>query len=116
MDSEPKFTEENKFEWEEWFEIQIKRIPSGLRLDVITDISSAIKALPLGVNWIQEVYGVVGSDKVFFYMIEYINNRKDEVPLLIDFHLVDTDDYLDAILNKNTIKYYAERINTNREN
>jgi len=109
MDLKQKFIEENKFAVEEWFANKVLLLSIDSRNEIIQDLSNAIEYLPTnpiedGGLWEQKIYGVIKSESIF-YSIDYIK-EEGEIPVIIDLVYVEADEYLDAILEKNTIKSY----------
>lgn len=105
MDLKQKFIEENKFEIEEWFASSILKLSSDARQEIIEDLVSVMPYLPIENGWEQIIYGVVKNENIF-YQLHYLK-EEHQFPLLIDLKYVDSDEFLDAMLEKNTIKTYG---------
>tara|TARA_R110000803_G_scaffold124880_1_gene192598 strand:- start:522 stop:854 length:333 start_codon:yes stop_codon:yes gene_type:complete len=105
MDLRQRFTEEYKFEIQEWFIEKIVEIPNDSRIEILDAIASVIDVLPIEEGWEQIIYGVTKND--IFYSVEYIK-EEEGLPLIIDLEYVEVNDYLDAILINKTIKSYYE--------
>lgn len=103
MDLEQKFIGDSRFGVEEWFATSILRISSKARESIIEDIVSVMPKLPTD-GWEQKIYGVVDGEDIF-YEVHYLK-EEDEFPLLIDLRYVGVDEFLDALLEKNTVKSF----------
>ena len=104
MDSKQKFIEVNNFEVEEWFADKMTELPHKTQIKIVKNVSKKINSFPTIMGWTQEVFGVVKDEKIF-YVIEYLKEQ-DTIPLVLDIYFVSSDEYLDAILQKNTIETY----------
>lgn len=104
MDLQQRFIEASRFDIDDWFTEKIIDLPFKARKELIYDIASMVEYLPISDGWSQEVYGVIYSIEKF-YVLEYMK-QNEEIPLIVDIDFVECDEYLDAIINKNTIKSY----------
>ena len=109
MDLKQRFIEENNFAVEEWFANKVLLLSVESRNEIIQDLADVIPYLPImipqeSIIWEQRIYGVIKTETIF-YAIDYIN-EEGEIPVIIDLEYVEVDEYLDAILEKNTIKSY----------
>lgn len=109
MDLKQRFIEDNNFAVEEWFANKVLLLSVESRNEIIQDLADVIPYLPIMIPqentiWEQRIYGVTKNENIF-YAIDYIN-EEGEIPVVIDLEYVDVDEYLDAILEKNTIKSY----------
>tara|TARA_B100000900_G_scaffold369278_1_gene346996 strand:- start:92 stop:439 length:348 start_codon:yes stop_codon:yes gene_type:complete len=107
----PKFTgvfDNGHFEIEEWFVEQLAEFTIKRRKQLLQDILPALEYLPIAEGWSQITGGVIRGEDPVFYSIEYLN-QQDELPLLLDIVAISCDDYLDFILDNNTIEYHAQR-------
>jgi len=100
-----KFTEGIDFETDEWFIESLKEFPEGYRIEILEDVLPTMKYLPTENGWTQKVAGVIKKPQPIFYLIEFLK-QENELPYLVDVTQIDVDDYLDAVLEKNTIEYY----------
>lgn len=105
MDLEQRFIEENKFDVDEFFAIKVEALSKEAAQEIISDIIAAVQYLPKKSGFYQEVYGVVYCESIF-YIIEYLNEI-DEKPFIIDIDIAGLDEYLDAIIDNNTLRYYT---------
>jgi len=104
MDAEQKFTLANSYEVDQNFIDKIKGVPISVSLSVAKLIDDCLLNIPHNNDDSQVHGGVVHYKKeAFFFSIE-IFYRKDESPYLMDFNLVDSDKYLDLILNNLHLK------------
>jgi hypothetical protein len=108
MDSKQRSIEEQQFEVEDWFVKALAKLPVDIRTEILEDLLSVMPNLPVIDYWEQQIYGVIPGKNIF-YVIDYIKEELNN-PILIDLNYVESDDYLDAILENNTIKskYYEE--------
>ncbi|HAW04651.1 MAG TPA: hypothetical protein DCW83_08185 [Saprospirales bacterium] len=106
MDLRQRFTEEYKFEIQEWFIEKIVEVSTESRIEILDAIASVVDVLPIQEGWEQKMYGVTKSN--IFYSVEYIK-EEEGLPLIIDLEYVEVNDYLDAILRNNSIQSYYEK-------
>lgn len=107
MDSSQKYIEASLFEIDDWFNDKVSQLSLKARKEIIYDIAGVVEYLPRSNGWSQEVYGVVYCENIF-YVLEYVK-QDDEIPLIVDIDFIESDEYLDAILENKTIKsYYNE--------
>tara|TARA_R110000751_G_scaffold77235_2_gene155843 strand:+ start:1328 stop:1669 length:342 start_codon:yes stop_codon:yes gene_type:complete len=107
---EQRFIEEIRdayFEMEELFADGIKTFQLEDRRVILESIIPILSVLPIDNGWSQFVGGVIDGYSPVFYTIEYIN-EPDEPTVLVNVTKIYSDDYLDLILENNTIKYYEE--------
>ena len=98
----------SSFEIEESFVRKLSEFDADQRQQLLKDILTSIYQLPTSGGWTYMTAGVIRSAEPLFYVIEYVNEEED-VPLLLDIFKISSDDYLDYVLEYNTIEYYAER-------
>jgi hypothetical protein len=114
MDSEQKYTEDSiTYEIDEWFISQLKNYSIESASTIIKQIVDVLPNLPNKNGWSQTVAGVTDSEDPEFFAIEFLK-QDTEVPILVDVSSISLDDYLDYILNKQSIKYYSNE-DTNKE-
>ncbi len=114
MDSEQKYTEDSiTYEIDEWFISQLKSYSIESASEIIKQIVDVLPNLPNKNGWSQTVAGVTDSEDPEFFAIEFLK-QDTEVPILVDVNSISLDDYLDYILNKQSIKYYSNE-DTNKE-
>lgn len=107
----PKYTgvfDNGHFEIEEWFVEQLAEFNIRCRKQLLQDILPALDFLPIDEGWSQTTGGVIRGENPVFYAIEYLN-QEGQLPLLLDIVAISSDDYLDFILDNNTIEYHANR-------
>jgi hypothetical protein len=102
MDLKQKYTEVDTYEIDDWFFAQLQNFEFSFAVVVIGQIVDVIDKLPKLNGWTQRIYGVIESEKPFFFGIEYLN-QPNEIPILVDIEEVSSDDYLDGILDNKTI-------------
>ena len=95
------------FEVDEYFIERLNQFSSEQRRDILSDILYSLENLPTDNSWNQITGGVLRNEHPIFYAFEYVN-EDDENPLLIDVVEISSDDYLDLILENNTIEYYEK--------
>ena len=111
MDLTQKFIEE--IDVEEWFALELNNLPQNIAEIILKDIASVAKVLPILNGYSQIIYGVVYDHNVF-YFIDYLKQEEERL-LIIDITFVESDEYLDAINENNTIKYYYGTIKKRNE-
>lgn len=94
------------FEIDDWFVQSIGNIADYQREGVLKDILSSIEYLPEKDGWSQMVGGVIRGKNPLFYLVEYLKEKSDPV-LFLDVEEITSDEYLDLILENNTIEYHA---------
>jgi len=102
----PKYIEANEviYEVDDWFVEQIKRYPSVLALCIAKQIDRQAKTLPKLNSWSQKIGGVCTEAKEpIFFEVEFVNEIGD-VPIFLDINVIDSDDYLDYILDNQILK------------
>lgn len=104
MDSKQRYIEDSRFEVEDWFAEKMARLEHETQNEIIYSIARHIHFFPKEEGWTQEIYGVV-KEVNLFYALEYLN-EKGSIPIVCDIHFVDSDEYLDAILQNKTIETY----------
>lgn len=112
MDSKQKFTEVLKpaYETDDWFLDSFSEFNINEKTQILYEIEVVSEFLPKNGSWTQFLYGVVKGKHPLFYVIDYLNEEGYK-PLMIDIQEIDSDTYLDAMLDNNTIQYYYERYN-----
>jgi hypothetical protein len=95
------------FEIGSMFSEGIREFLSEERIDIIEGLIPILSVLPINDTHSQFVGGVINGDDPIFYTIEYMN-EDGEPPLLVNIMKARSDDYLDLILQNNTIKYYEK--------
>lgn len=112
MDSQLRFIEDNfLYNIEDWFFEKLSFYTSDEATLIVSQMIAIIEELPSKRIWTQEIAGVIKGSNPLFFVVEYIK-EDEETPTLVDLHEIDSDEYLDFILNKKTIKsYYNDREN-----
>lgn len=106
MGLQQKYTEEiAKYEIDDWFFSQLKTYKLSFAAEIIGQVLEVLNSLPKGDGWSQKIGGVIRDEKPLFFEIEYLN-QEDDVPVFVDVHTIDVDDYLDYIIENNSIDYY----------
>ena len=101
MESRPKYIEvDSSYELDEGFVDGVMELAAHHRLRVLRQINSAIQELEYTDDDTMVAGGRVGS-KVF-YQFEYYN-MEGWVPVLLDFRLVEVDDYLDMMVDNKLV-------------
>ena len=104
MDAEQKYTEANSYEVGQEFIDKLKQVPISVSLSVARLIDECLSRIPFNEMDSQIHGGVVHSKKqAIFFSIE-VYNSEEESPYLMDFNLIDSDEYLDLILEKKYLK------------
>ena len=100
--------DETLFELEEWFVDRLGEFPVGYRKSILEDVVSALDSFPIDNGWSQKIGGVIRNPNPLFYIVEYLKQEKESV-LLLDVIEINSDEYLDLILETNTIESYVRR-------
>jgi hypothetical protein len=107
MDLKQKYTEEIKFEISDWFFEDLMLLSEEAKDEVIYDIEKVIDSLPNTGDYSVPVFGVVYCEELF-YILEY-RKKDEELPIIFSIEFISSDEYLDAINENNTIKYYGKQ-------
>lgn len=101
MESRPKYIEvDSSYELDEGFVDGVMDLSAHHRLRVLRQINSAIEDLEYADEDTLVAGGRVGSD--VFYEFEYYN-MEGWIPVLLDFRIVDVDDYLDMLVDNKLV-------------
>ena len=104
MDAEQKYTEANSYEVGQEFIDKLKKVPLSVSLSVARLIDECFPRIPFNEMDSQIHGGVVhNKEEAIFFSIEIFNSEA-ESPYLLDFNLIDSDEYLDLILEKKYLK------------
>ena len=104
MDAEQKYTEANSYEVGQEFIDKLKQVPLSVSLSVARLIDECFPRIPFDEMDSQIHGGVVHNKKEAIIFSIEIFNSETESPYLIDFNLIDSDEYLDLILEKKYLK------------
>ncbi len=102
-----KYTEGVDFETDEWFLEELNKFPSEYRIEILADMLQIMSLLPTEDGWSQVISGVIRNPEPIFYKVEYLK-QNGELPYLIAVAQIDSDEYLDAVLENNTIEFYGK--------
>ena len=101
MELRPKYIEvDSSYELDEGFVDGVMELATHHRLRVLRQINSAIEELEYPDPDTMVAGGGVGSQ--VFYEFEYYN-MEGWVPVLLDFRLVEVDDYLDMMVDNKLV-------------
>ena len=101
MELRPKYIEvDSSYELDEGFVDGVMELNAHHRLRVLRQINSAIEELEYTDDDTMVAGGRVGS--TVFYQFEYYN-MEGWVPVLLDFRLVEVDDYLDMMVDNKLV-------------
>ncbi|WP_291811407.1 hypothetical protein [Limnobacter sp.] len=101
MESRPKYIEvDSSYELDEGFVDGVMDLAAHHRLRVLRQINSAIEDLEYADDDTLVAGGRVGSE--VFYQFEYYN-MEGWIPVLLDFRIVDVDDYLDMLVDNKLV-------------
>ena len=104
MDAEQKYTEANSYEVGQEFIDKLKEVPLSVSLSVARLIDECFPSIPYDEMDSQIHGGVVhNKEEAIFFSIE-IFNSEEESPYLMDFNLIDSDEYLDLIIENKYLK------------
>lgn len=101
MELRPKYIEvDSSYELDEGFVDGVMDLAAHHRLRVLRQINSAIEDLEYADDDTLVAGGRVGSE--VFYQFEYYN-MEGWIPVLLDFRIVDVDDYLDMLVDNKLV-------------
>lgn len=101
MASKPKFIEvEDPYEVDEGFVEGVMDLPTRLRVRVLSQIKDSLWMLEYNDDETLEAGGRIGSE--LYYKIEYYN-MEGWIPVLLEFDVIDCDEYLDLMVDNKLI-------------
>lgn len=105
MGVRPKYIEaELYYEVDDFFVEKLKEFPRQIGIDIASQVNVSYDILPIRSGWTQTVAGVcTETEPALFFEVEYLH-QADEPPLFLDVNEIDSDDYLDYILDNNILK------------
>lgn len=120
MASKQKYTEANSnisVSLSQDFHFNLHSFDWEIRVDIMTQVANILEWMTISIH--DETYYVGGVSLVkepFFFVIEYYNDplfAYSDVPTieLLDIMEIECDEYLDLIIESNTIKQYGDRKN-----
>ena len=104
MDAEQKYTGDSSYDVDQNFIDKIKEVPISVSISVAKLIDDCYESISYNSNDSQVYGGVIHPKKEAIFFNLEIYKSEDEMPYLIDFNLIDADDYLDLILKKTYLK------------
>lgn len=107
MDSKQKYIEVDPlYEIDDWFFYKLGELTSDRKMDIIAAVASCVPNLPSNNEYIQAIAGVVKGDDPIFFEIEFYKHT-DGCVSLRDINQLNSDEYLDYIIENCTIKSYG---------
>lgn len=97
-----------EYEIDEWFIESLQPFSIKQRGYILHRVIPVLDLLPVDNYQIQIVGGVIEQEEPLFFTIEYLSQYGEPV-LLLDVMEITSDEYLDLILENNTLKYYENR-------
>jgi hypothetical protein len=92
------------YEVDDFFVSKLKDFPRNVGIDIASQVNVSYEDLPTRSGWTQTIGGVCNeTNPALFFEVEYLN-QDEEPPLFLDINPIDSDDYLDYILEKNILK------------
>ena len=95
------------YEIDEWFVESIREFSLSDRSHLLKFVLSSLRCLPVNNSFTQVVGGVIRKDDPLFFILEFLK-QDDETALLLSIEEIPSDEYLDLILDKNTLEYYKD--------
>lgn len=104
MESKQKYTQDNYYyEVDDWFVDRLKSLPRKHGIEIASMIDFNFDILPDKIGWTQHVGGVCTKYKEpIYFEVEYLKEPM-QPPIFLDIGLIEVDDYLDYILDKNVL-------------
>ena len=112
----PKYIEANEviYEVDDWFVEQIKSYPSKVAFCIAKQIDRHARDLPKLDSWSQKAGGVCNEEgEPIFFEIEFVNEIGD-VPIFLDINIIESDDYLDYMIDNQILKLNETNSTTTR--
>jgi hypothetical protein len=97
-----------EYEIDEWFVESLQPFTIKERGSILHRLIPLLDLLPIDDYQTQIVGGVIHQGEPLFFTIEYFSQYREPV-LLLDVMEITSDEYLDLILENNTLKYYENR-------
>jgi hypothetical protein len=96
-----------EYEIDEWFVESLLPFSIKDRGTILHSVIPLLDHLPIDNHLTQIVGGVIKKETPIFFSVEYFSQEQEAV-LLLDVQEITSDEYLDLILENNTLKYYDE--------
>ncbi len=104
MDLKLKFSEDEVYyELDEWFLDKLRGFPMPVGVDIARQLDLNFSDLKEQVGWTQKIGGVSLKKEPVYFEIEFLK-QPNEHPIFVDVNEIDVDDYLDYMIEKNTLK------------
>lgn len=104
MDSKLKSSEDRTYyELDEWFIEKLRDFPMPVGVDIARQLDLNFDDLNEQVGWTQKIGGVSLKKEPVYFEIEFLK-QPDEHPIFVDVNEIEVDDYLDYMIEKNTLK------------
>tara|TARA_R110000822_G_C15317023_1_gene493328 strand:- start:1479 stop:1802 length:324 start_codon:yes stop_codon:yes gene_type:complete len=105
MDLSQRYIGANEIEFstQPVFERKVRAYEPYVHFDIIENLLTCIDFLPKN-DAVQYIGGVTSVGTPVFYVIEYYNEIST---IILDFHEIECDEYLDLINESNTIESYG---------
>lgn len=94
-----------EYEIDEWFIESLEPFTIKERGSILHRVIPLLNLLPVNNYQPQIVGGVIHQDEPLFFILEYLSQYREPV-LLLDVMEITSDEYLDLILENNTLEYY----------
>jgi hypothetical protein len=95
------------YEIDEWFVETLLPFTVEDRGTILHSVIPILNHLPIDNNFPQIVGGVIRKDDPIFFTVEYLS-QEDQPVLLLEVREITSDEYLDLILENNTLEYYDD--------
>lgn len=95
------------YEIDDWFVESIREFSLSDRSHLLKYVLSSLRCLPVNNSFTQVVGGVIRKDDPLFFILEFLK-QDDETAMLLSIEEIPSDEYLDLILDKNTLEYYKD--------
>ncbi len=95
--------DEVDYELDEWFLDKLRDLPMPIGVDIARQLDQNFLDLKEQVGWTQKIGGVSLKKEPVYFEIEFLK-QPNEHPIFVDVNEIDVDDYLDYMIEKNTLK------------
>lgn len=104
MDLKLKSSEDKTYyEVDEWFIEKLRGFPKPVGVDIARQLDLNYDDLKEQVGWTQMIGGVSLKKEPIYFEIEFLK-QPYEHPIFVNINEIEVDDYLDYMIEKNTLK------------
>jgi len=92
-----------RYEIDEWFIEKLRDFPFKVGIEIAHQLEDNYDELPEVMGWTQKIGGMCLKREPVYFELEFLN-QPTETPVFLDINEIDVDEYLDYMIDKNTLK------------